>query len=96
MNNEDVKKIFVCTNHRANPSQPSCAARGSKQLLLQLCNTLKEQEINITLEEIQCLGHCTNGPNMRLSPNGQFFHAVKNDDLLSIANACKAFLIKPT
>ncbi len=89
-----MKKILVCTNYRANPNSPSCAARGSKQVLAELTQLLKQNELNIQTEEIQCLGFCKIGPNVRLMPNGQFFHEVSSQSLKQIIKAAQLFLAK--
>ena len=87
-----MKKILVCTNHRANPNAPSCHARCSQQVLAQLSFLLKQENIKIAVEEVQCLGHCNNGPNVRLVPNGRFFHNVKSESLKEIVTATQLFL----
>ena len=71
-----MKKILVCTNYRVNPNMPSCRARGSQLILTQLLLQLEEEKLDITVEEVQCLGYCDLGPNVRLAPNGRFFHHV--------------------
>jgi len=83
-----MKKILVCTNFRANPNHPSCAARGSKKLLTELTLQIQQNSLAIHIEESPCLGFCQVGPNVRLVPNGPFFHAVsvkKLDDLIEAA-----------
>lgn len=86
------KKLLVCTNYRANPSNPSCAARGSKEIATELTQQLHKQNVQIEVEEIQCLGFCNIGPNLRLMPNGAFFHEVSANKLPKIVKAAKAFL----
>jgi NADH:ubiquinone oxidoreductase subunit E len=87
-----IKKILVCTNYRANPNNPSCAARGSKVIASALTRQLQKKKILIELEEIQCLGYCNIGPNVRLIPNGEFFHEVSDKNLIKIIQATKIFL----
>ena len=86
------KKILVCTNFRANPNQPSCAARGSKEVLTALSQQLQHKKVPIEIEEIQCMGYCDVGPNVRLMPNGEFFHEVSAEDFSQIIKATKLFL----
>ncbi len=90
-----MKKILVCTNYRANPNTPSCLARGSN-LLTNLSQQLTQQKINIAVEEVQCLGYCTVGPNVRFVPNGQFFHHITDDSILEIISAAKVFCANNT
>ena len=87
-----TKKILICTNFRANPNNPSCAARGSKQVLAALTHALVEKNIPITIEESPCLGFCEIGPNLRLLPGGEFFHGVSDKDLSAIIKSTKKFL----
>lgn len=87
-----AKKILVCTNYRANPNNPSCAARGSKEVLPKLAQQLQAQYVSIQIEEIQCMGYCNIGPNIRLMPEGAFFHEVSDEKLSEIIEAAKVFL----
>ncbi len=86
------KKILVCTNYRANPNSPSCAARGSKEISLALTQQLQKKKVVIQIEEIQCMGYCNVGPNLRLMPSGEFFHAVSASKFAEIIKATKRFL----
>ena len=86
------KKLLICTNFRANPNQPSCAARGSKQVAIALAQQLQEKNVSIEIEEIQCMGYCKLGPNVRLMPNGAYFHAVSHSKFAQIILATIAFL----
>ena len=86
------KKLLVCTNFRANPNQPSCAARGSKEIALALAQQLQQKNVKIEIEEIQCMGYCKIGPNLRLIPNGAYFHEVSARKFAEIIKATKIFL----
>lgn len=78
-----MKKILICTNHRANPSQPSCAARGSETLAQRLAQFIATHQLDIRLERGGCLGQCTDGPNLKLVPGGPLLsHLSPNDDRL--------------
>jgi NADH:ubiquinone oxidoreductase subunit E len=87
-----TKKILVCTNFRANPNNPSCAARGSKEVMAALTQKLQQQNMPLTVEESPCLGYCDIGPNLRLMPNGEFFHGVSVAELSAIMKSTKKFL----
>ena len=87
-----TKKLLVCTNFRANPNQPSCAARGSKEIVVALARQLQQKNVSIEIEEIQCMGYCKIGPNLRLIPNGAYFHEVSARKFAEIIKATKIFL----
>lgn len=86
------KKLLVCTNYRANPNNPSCGARGSKEILTALTHQLQRENVPIEIEEIQCMGYCNVGPNLRLIPNGEIFHDVSAKKFGEIIKATKKFL----
>jgi (2Fe-2S) ferredoxin len=79
-----VKKVFVCVNYRANPAQPSCAARGSRELAQCLETEIADRKLDIGIERSDCLGYCDIGPNIKLAPQGRFFHHIKKQDLPAI------------
>jgi NADH:ubiquinone oxidoreductase subunit E len=86
------KKILVCTNYRANPNNPSCAARGSKDIAAKLALQLLQENLPIEIEEIQCMGYCSVGPNVRLIPNGEIFNEVSTETFAKIIKSTKLFL----
>ena len=87
-----TKKIIVCTNYRANPNNPSCAARGSQEIFAALTQQLVQENMPIIVEESPCLGFCELGPNLRLMPSGTFFHEVSDKKLSLIIKKAKLFL----
>jgi NADH:ubiquinone oxidoreductase subunit E len=89
-----IKKILVCTNYRANPNNPSCAARGSKKIILELTRQLQKKNISISVEESPCMGFCKVGPNIHLIPGGEFFHEVSVKKFTQLIEATKTFLRK--
>jgi hypothetical protein len=88
-----MKKVIVCVNFRANPNQPSCAARGSRELALCLQAELVSHKINIVIEHSDCLGYCDKGPNLKLAPEGRFLHYGNKQDIPAILLALKQFSI---
>lgn len=76
-----MKKVIVCVNYRANPDQPSCAARGSEKIAQCLEEEISKRNLHIPLERLHCMGFCEQGPNVRLVPNGQFFHELSLQDI---------------
>ena len=87
-----TKKILVCTNFRANPNNPSCAARGSKEVMVALVQELEQKNLSIIVVESPCLGFCEIGPNLRLMPSGEFYHGVSDKKLSAIIKSTKRFL----
>jgi NADH:ubiquinone oxidoreductase subunit E len=87
-----TKKILVCTNYRANPNNPSCAARSSKEVVSALTLQLKKKNVLIEVEESPCMGFCNIGPNIHLIPNGEFFHEVSDKKFAKIIKTAKIFL----
>ncbi|MEI7840253.1 MAG: (2Fe-2S) ferredoxin domain-containing protein [Methylococcaceae bacterium] len=71
--------FYVCTNRRLSTVNPSCGARGSEELLQQL--QIATHELNISVEEICCLGHCADGMVVKISPSGTFYHHVTELDI---------------
>ena len=88
-----TKKLLVCTNFRANPNNPSCAARNSKQVFDALKRQFSEKNIAVEVEESPCMGYCNIGPNLRLAPNGAFFHGVSASKLAHLVKAAKKFTV---
>jgi NADH:ubiquinone oxidoreductase subunit E len=86
-----TKQLLVCTNFRANPNNPSCAARDSKLVLDKLQTELANNNIAIELVESRCMGYCSVGPNARLAPNGAFFHGMSATKLAKLIKAAKKF-----
>ena len=87
-----TKKILICTNFRANPNNPSCAGRGSKEVMVALLKELEQKDLSIIVEESPCLGFCEIGPNLRLMPTGKFFHGVSDKKLSEVIKSTKKFL----
>jgi NADH:ubiquinone oxidoreductase subunit E len=76
-----LRKIVVCVNHRANPDQPSCGARGGEAIACTLEQALKDHGLAIPVERFNCLGRCEVGPNMRLVPAGPFYQRLNIADI---------------
>lgn len=81
------KTLIFCVNYRANPCQPSCAARGS-QALLTVCNAkIEENQLPIQVQTVQCFGYCHYGPVLRQVPDNQFYYQVTVEQLDDILHA---------
>jgi (2Fe-2S) ferredoxin len=88
MNTACEKKVLVCTNFRGNPNSPSCAARGSKNILAML----SKKGLEIDVESSPCMGLCEAGPNVRLVPSGMRFNKVTPSNLNELIKEIKAFI----
>lgn len=76
-----MKKIVICVNYRANPNQPSCAARGSEEIAQCIEQEIAKRHLAISVERFYCLGHCAVGPNLHLAPNGRLIHWLTKEDI---------------
>ncbi|MBT5013063.1 MAG: (2Fe-2S) ferredoxin domain-containing protein [Rhodospirillaceae bacterium] len=83
-NKEKPNTLLVCVNRRLDQGMASCANRGSEEIAQALERGISERHIDITLEPICCLGHCSEGPNLRLAPCGSFFHDTTLDEVPNI------------
>ena len=88
-----MKKVIVCINHRVNPGQPSCAARGSRQFADLIESGIRDGKIDIELERFMCLGRCERGPNIKLVPGGHFITGVHAGNIPKIMDEIRAFAV---
>ena len=86
-----MKQVIVCINHRANPNQPSCAARGGIQLADYLEQAVRDRELDIKVTRFPCLGRCEEGPNLKLAPGGRYISHVTAGDLEQVMTEINAF-----
>lgn len=85
------KRIIVCINYRANPELPSCGARGGSEIAQALQSAVATQSLPVEVVTFNCLGECEHGPNVKLSPGGEFCHGVRLDDLAPVLEKISAF-----
>ena len=74
-----MRTVYVCINERFHPTKPSCAARGSRQLVEAISARIKQSGLSADVRELHCFGRCELGPNVRIAPGGAFFHGVDLD-----------------
>lgn len=85
-----TRKLQVCTHLRVGPGV-SCGGRDSAALLPQLEAALQKAGAGIEVETVQCFVRCARGPNLRLLPEGRFWHGVTADRLAEIvAEVCQS------
>ena len=75
--------LAICVNRRLS-DKPSCGARGSVAIADAMEAGITERKLDVQVERIICFGMCTQGPSMRLVPNGDFFRQVKLEDVPKI------------
>lgn len=80
--------VIVCVKDRFEGS-PSCGGRGSRALIAALRDNLERHGETVIIQEVQCLGRCTIGPNMRLK-GGAFFTGMTRDRLGEVREAIAA------
>lgn len=90
----DMKRIIVCINARSNPHQPSCAMRGSREILALLAAEIERRKLPIQIEEFFCLGLCAHGPNIKLAPNGPTFNHMSVEALPELLREIEAFIAR--
>ncbi len=76
--------LTVCINRRLASDAPSCGARGSQRLAALLEQGLAERGLALTLRRVHCLGRCEDGPNVRITPDGECFSGVTEGDCEAI------------
>ena len=77
------KKIYVCGNQRAGGA--GCIKRG-KDILEALMAQASEREDDIEIIKGTCLGHCSEGPNVKIH-GGAVFSEVEVGDVADILDA---------
>lgn len=82
---EVKNKIYVCGNHRAGGA--GCVNRG-KAVLDALMTQASEREDDIQIVKGTCLGHCSEGPNVKIH-GGRIFNEVQVGDVAGILDALK-------
>jgi len=87
-----MKKVVVCVNYRANPQQPSCAARGGERIADLIERGIAAENIGIMLERFKCLGRCDEGPNLRMAPGGEFCSGVRPEDVPALLEKIRDFV----
>ena len=71
----------MCINRRYRSDQSSCAARGSLKVAKAMDDGIRHRRIALATEHLHCLGQCTKGPAMRLTPGGEYFLGVTLADV---------------
>lgn len=73
--------VVLCVNRRMSDTNPSCANSGSEELGKIIERKLRDNDMDVAVEKVYCLGDCHNGPNLRIDPGGQFFNNFKEENI---------------
>lgn len=84
-------RIVVCVNQRLSASMPSCAGRGSHDLLTALRTRAKARDLDLAIETFECFGQCEHGPNVRIAPGGPFMRELQPADADRVLDAWLEF-----
>jgi NADH:ubiquinone oxidoreductase subunit E len=87
-----IKQIVICVNSRSNPNQPSCAMRGSREIVTLIAGEIKRRDWPIQIEEFYCLGLCEHGPNAKLVPDGPMLKHLSKEDLPALLAEIETFI----
>jgi (2Fe-2S) ferredoxin len=82
--------ILVCCNLRQDPRQPSCAARGGREILAAIQAQAQACGSKVSVEASPCFGHCPQGAVVRVGPGGSFHHGVVPDDAAALLAEAEA------
>ena len=93
MDNQQSATVIVCVNQR-NSSSPSCADGNSIEIANHIEQEIIQNKINASVERINCLGECNEGPNIRIAPGGSFFHHFTISDIPKLMEELSKFLAK--
>lgn len=83
---------IVCINRRLGAGQRSCVGSGSLDLIRGIEAMITAEGLEVALVRRECLGHCEQGPTMRIAPAGPFFTQIDEAKLALIIAELKAFI----
>ena len=84
-------RLIVCVNERLGSGQRSCVGSGNLDYIRRIRRMLVDAGLEVPVVERECLGHCEQGPVMRIAPGGRFFTEIDDQALPRIVDALKAF-----
>jgi len=79
-----MKELIFCTNLRPLGGQPSCGGRGSVELARAVKDWIDERGLDLQVDHSVCLGHCHEGPNVRIAPAGDFIHEATLEKIIKV------------
>ncbi len=85
-NASGIPRLTVCVNDRGPDAiTPSCGRRSGTRLRDAIAAAARETGMEV--QTIRCLGLCDKGPNVRLAPGNNWFHAVDPSDAPALVEA---------
>ncbi len=76
------KSLIICTHERLTTSRTSCALRGSREMAERIERYIRHEKLDVVVQRLQCLGHCNDGPVLRLIPGGEFLLGIDEQTIL--------------
>ena len=83
-------RLIVCVNQRLGAGQRSCVGSGSLDLIRRIEAMINAEGLEVPISRRECLGHCEQGPTMRIAPAGPFFTEIDEPKLPLIIAELKA------
>ncbi len=78
--------VVICVNVRLGAKSVSCGGSDSEAIAEALQSGIEERGLAAKIDRIHCLGLCSMGPNVRVVPNGNWYHEVSLNDADAILN----------
>ncbi len=71
------KTVYICINKKGGKA---CIGPRSREVFRALHKRARERGGEVTVERIQCMGYCSEGPNVKIH-GGAVFNEVTLDDV---------------
>jgi (2Fe-2S) ferredoxin len=83
------RQLLVCMQYRSGPGT-SCAVRHGGDLLEALATLIQDAGLDVEVKPINCFVKCELGANVKLMPDGKFWHHVSGQMLPEIVDFLRA------
>jgi len=77
----DRPTLRMCVNFRAGDKLPSCAARGSREMVAALSAGIEARGLPFEVELVHCMTKCHLGPTVRVLPEGPWIMGMQVADV---------------
>ncbi len=80
------KRLFICTNQRANTDKKSCGTEQGEALVARFKELIKAHklQIDIRAQKTACLDACLQGPSLVVYPEAVWYGGVQLEDVEEI------------